>query len=63
MKYTMIDRLFAMTFGKILNIHKTNETQTMIFLPIMPTYKYISIDVKKRKKGNRFEIEYKINTL
>ena len=27
MKYTMIDRLFAMTFGKILNIHKTNETQ------------------------------------
>ena len=46
----MIDRLFAMTFGKILNIHKTNETQTMIFLPIMPTYKYISIDVKKRKK-------------
>ena len=50
MKYTMIDRLFAMTFGKILNIHKTNETQTMIFLPIMPTYKYISIDAKKRKK-------------
>lgn len=35
----------------------------MIFLPIMPTYKYISIDAKKRKKGNRFEIEYKINTL
>ena len=22
MKHTMIDRLFAMTFGKILNIHK-----------------------------------------
>ena len=40
MKYTMIDsRLFAMTFGQILNIHKTNETITMIFLPIMPTYK------------------------
>ena len=27
MKYTMVDRLFDMTFGKILNIHKTNETQ------------------------------------
>ena len=36
----------------------------MIFLTIMPAYKYISIDVKKRKKREiDFEIEYKINTL
>ena len=50
------DRLFTMRFGKILNIHKTNETQTMIFLPIMPTYKIHQYwcEEKEKKRRNRF---------